>query len=85
MQRSHQHCAWSAELLLKRFISKVKERGNRKQIYLMGRGGSYHCYELNNQYTKIIDRKFLEMCASLRLYQCICILPYMLLDLDKLE
>ena len=55
MQRSHQHCACFAEFLLKRFISKVKGRCNRKQIYLMGQGRIYHFDGLNNQYTMMVE------------------------------
>ena len=57
MQRSHQHCASFAELLLKRCISKVKDRGGEQEtnIFLIGQGRSYHCDRLNNQYTKMVE------------------------------
>ena len=56
MHRPHQHCASFAELLLKGFISKAKDMGNRKQIYiLMDQERSYDCDGLNNQYTKMVE------------------------------
>ena len=56
MQQPHQHCASFAELLLKGFISKAKDSGNWKQIYiLMGQERSYDCDGLNNQYSKMVE------------------------------
>ena len=61
MQRPHQFYASFAELLLKGLISKSKDRGNRKQIYiLMDQERSYDCDGLKNQYTKMIEWKFLK-------------------------